>query len=458
MLRTYKDQELVIEKVFRDPIHNYIHVEHQVILDLINSKEFQRLRRVKQLGTTSFTFHAAEHSRFSHSLGVYEIARRICDIFLRNFSIEKDPENGWDDRERLVTLCAALLHDIGHGAYSHTFERIFHTNHEDITVRLITSPETEIYQILNQVGEGFPEKVASVITKTYPNPQVIQMISSQIDADRMDYLLRDAYFTGTEYGTFDLTRILRVIRPNKNGLTYQMNGMHAVEDYIVSRYQMYMQVYFHPVSRGMEVILDHLLKRGKELYQLHPQAFLQTSPLLIPFFREDYSLNDYLKLDDGVLNTYFITWAEEDDPILSDLAKRFLNRKPLKSVSFTKETDPTCIEQMKQLIEKVGYDATYYTAINSSYDLPYDFYRPEQASHRTQIELAERDGALTELSQASDLVAALAGESHGDQRFYFPKEMFLQPNQPSLSLFSGTIEAFNRYIHNGAILPITKKN
>ncbi len=284
MTTPYKYRLLPMEKVFRDPVHNYIHVQHQVILDLINSKEVQRLRRIKQLGTSSFTFHGAEHSRFTHSLGVYEISRRICDIFSRNFSIEKIGPSGWDDRERLVTLCAALLHDIGHGPYSHTFEHIFQTNHEAITVEIITSPETEVYQILNRVEEGFPEKVASVIQKTYPNPQVVQMISSQIDADRMDYLLRDAYFTGTEYGTFDLTRILRVIRPYQGGIAFSMNGMHAVEDYIVSRYQMYVQVYFHPVSREMEVVLEHLLHRAHELYH-QDDDFCTSFTVTVAIFR-----------------------------------------------------------------------------------------------------------------------------------------------------------------------------
>ncbi|MFC0233419.1 HD domain-containing protein [Vagococcus entomophilus] len=453
----YKYQHLPIEKVFRDPVHNYIHVQHQVILDLINSKEFQRLRRIKQLGTTSFTFHGGEHSRFSHSLGVYEIARRICDIFVRNFSKSWDKENGWDDQERLVTLCAALLHDLGHGAYSHTFEHIFHTNHEEITVNIITSPETEIYQILNQVEAGFPDKVASVITKTYPNQQVVQMISSQIDADRMDYLLRDAYYTGTEYGTFDLTRILRVIRPYAKGLTYQINGMHAVEDYIVSRYQMYMQVYFHPVSRGMEMILSHLLKRGKKCYQKDPKTFEHHSPLLIPFFNDTYTLEDYLKLDDGTLNTYFMSWTELADPILSDLAKRFLNRKPLKSVTLSKEKDQASIENMKSLIEKVGYDPSYYTGFNSSYDLPYDFYRPNQNSHRTQIELVEKDGKLTELSKISALVAALAGQTHGDERFYFPKEMLSPITKGNTSLFDPAYAEFQQYIHNNAVTSPNKK-
>lgn len=122
-----------------------------------------------------------------------------------------------------------------------------------------------------------------MITKTYENPQVVQMISSQIDADRMDYLLRDAYYTGTEYGTFDLTRILRVIRPYEGGIAFSMNGMHAVEDYIVSRYQMYVQVYFHSVSRAMEVLLEHLLDRAHELYQEDAEIFSFHSQFLIPF-------------------------------------------------------------------------------------------------------------------------------------------------------------------------------
>ena len=181
------------EKVFRDPVHNYIHVNNQIIYDLINTKEFQRLRRIKQLGTSSYTFHGGEHSRFSHCLGVYEIARRITEIFE-----EKYPEE-WNPAESLLTMTAALLHDLGHGAYSHTFEHLFDTDHEAITQEIIQSPETEIHQVLLQVAPDFPEKVASVIDHTYPNKQVVQLISSQIDADRMDYLLRDSYFTGASY-------------------------------------------------------------------------------------------------------------------------------------------------------------------------------------------------------------------------------------------------------------------
>jgi len=445
----YKDKWLESEKVFRDPVHNYIHIQHQLILDLINSREMQRLRRIKQLGTSSFTFHGAEHSRFSHSLGVYENARKICDIFVRRYPVEKFGKDGWDDNERLVALSAALLHDIGHGAYSHAFEKIFQTNHELITQQIITSKETQVNQILRKMGEDFPEKVANVINKTYPNPQVVQLISSQIDADRMDYLLRDAYYTGTQYGFFDLTRIYRVIRPYEKGIAIQASGMHAVEDYIVSRHQMYMQVYFHPVSRAMEVILDHLLKRAKELYQTRSDYFNYSAVHLLPFFTGEWTLSDYLKLDDGVLNTYFGLWLEDYDEILSDLANRFLNRIPFKS-AIASENSLSSVAKMQDLVEKVGFNKDYYTALNDSWDLSYDFYRPEKEKNRTQIEIMLEDGSLKELSTLSPLVRSLTGENFGDLRFYFPKEM-LNPENKQEGLFIKDYQAFAKYIYNKEI-------
>lgn len=452
MNRMYeKDQLLPIEQVFRDPVHDYIHVQHQVILDLINTREFQRLRRIKQLGTTSFTFHGGEHSRFGHSLGVYEIARRICDKFVRNFPTRVPGDGGWDDNERLLVLCSALLHDIGHGPYSHTFESIFHTDHEELTVAIILSPETEVNQVLSRISLDFPQKVASVIEKTYPNPQVVQLISSQIDADRMDYLLRDAYYTGVNYGTFDLTRILRVIRPYKEGIAFQIQGMHAVEDYIVSRYQMYMQVYFHRVSRGMEVILDHLLKRAKNVYEDPDFQFKHNFALLVPFFKENFTLQDYLALDDGVLNTSFTLWRDELDSVLSDLATRFLDRKPFKSVTFSKDEDSTILKKLEKFIQEAGYDTAYYTAINNSYDLPYDLYRPESGKHISQIELMYPDGTFIELSKASELVASFTGKEYGDERFYVPKE-FLKPDKSTeVTLFDELYTDFSHYIKNGAI-------
>ena len=396
----------------------------------------------KQLGPASYVFQGATHTRFEHNLGVYELTRRICDIFEEKYT-SKEPGDGlWDPNERLLAECAALLHDIGHGAYSHTFEGLFGTDHEKMTQLIITSPETEVNQILLQVAPDFPNRVASVIDHTYPNKQVVQLISSQIDVDRMDYLLRDAYFTGASYGKFDLTRILRVIRPIENGIAFQQNGMHAVEDYVVSRYQMYMQVYFHPATRAMEVLLQNLLKRARTIYPDQKEYFQLTSPRLIPFFEEEVTIQDYLNLDDGVMNTYFQVWMDSPDTILSDLAQRYINRKVFKSILFTEDKRKD-LAILEKLIKEVGFNPTYYTAIHQNFDLPYDIYRPELEKPRTQIEMIRKDGSLAELSQLSPLVAALAGTRYGDNRFYFPKEM-LEVN----GLFSKQVEEFTSYITN----------
>ncbi len=424
------------EKVFRDPIHNYIHVNHQVIYDLINTREFQRLRRIKQVPTTAFTFHGAEHSRFSHCLGVYEIARRVTEIFDNKYS------DIWNSDETLLTLAAALLHDIGHGAYSHTFEHLFATDHEAYTQEIITHPETEINYILSRVSPDFPEKVASVINHTYPNKQVVQLISSQIDCDRMDYLLRDSYYSAASYGQFDLTRILRIIRPIDNGIAFLRNGMHSVEDYIVSRFQMYMQVYFHPASRAMEVLLQNLLKRAKFIFDDNIDFFEKTSPNLIPFFKESFTLSDYLTLDDGVMNTYFQCWMTSDDDILADLASRFINRKVFKSVTFNESSEKE-LYLLKDCVAAVGFDPEYYTGINANFDLPYDIYRPKESNPRTQIEIIQKDGSLAELSTLSTIVKALAGSNYGDIRFYFPKEML-----QATDLFSDDKLEFLSYITN----------
>lgn len=429
-----------LEKVFRDPVHNYIAVSNQIIYDLIGTSEFQRLRRIKQLGTSSYTFHGAEHSRFTHCLGVYHIAKQITDMFTKNY-----PEV-WNPEENLVTQCAALLHDVGHGAFSHTFEGIFGTDHEAITVAIITNPETQVNAVLRKVSPDFPEKVASVITHDYDNQQVVQLISSQIDADRMDYLLRDSYYTGATYGEFDLTRIMRVITPVENGIAFKIQGMHAVEDYIVSRYQMYMQVYFHPASRAMEVLLHQLLKRAKVLYPTQKDYFNVTSPRLIPFFEKNFNLSDYLHLDDGVLTTYFQNWQTHPDPILSDLSNSFVNRKLAKSVKYDHK-DEADLSILRDIIEKIGFDPEYYTAIHSNFDLPYDLYRPEIKAPRTQIEIMQKDGTLTELSELSSLVKSLTGTTHGNSRFYFPREI-LNPQ----TLFKAEQEAFVSYINNDQFL------
>ena len=410
----YSDEKLSEEKVFKDPVHRYIHVGDRVIWDLIGTKEFQRLRRVKQLGTTYLTFHGAEHSRLSHSLGVYEIVRRIIDdVFAGR------PE--WNPDERLLSLCAALLHDLGHGPFSHSFEKVFDLDHEQFTRQIILG-HTEVNTVLRKVAPEFPKKVAEVIAKTYEGKLVVSLISSQIDADRMDYLLRDAYFTGVSYGQFDMERILRVMRPREEQAVIKQSGMHAVEDYIMSRYQMYWQVYFHPVTRSAEVILTKILHRAKKLYETG-YRFKQDPVHFHSMFRGGVTLSDYLRMDEAVMLYYFGCWEHEEDPILSDLCRRFMNRRLFKYAEFHPSKDQmTKLIELTSLFKKAGIDPEYYLVVDSSSDLPYDFYRPGEEEERQPIHLLKNSGEIRELSRESEIVEAISGKRRTDHKLYFPAD------------------------------------
>ncbi|SHG68114.1 HD domain-containing protein [Ornithinibacillus halophilus] len=409
----YKDELLSEEKVFKDPVHRYVHVRDRVIWDLIATPEFQRLRRIKQLGTTNITFHGAEHSRFNHSLGVYEIVRRI----IYNF---KDRPH-WNNNERLLCLCAALLHDLGHGPFSHSFEKVFKLDHEYFTQAIILG-DTYVNKVLERVQPGFAQDVADVIAKTYSDKLVVSLISSQIDADRMDYLQRDAYFTGVSYGHFDMERILRVMRPIEDQVVIKSSGMHAVEDYIMSRYQMYWQVYFHPVTRSAEVILSKILHRAKELYEKDYSFKLKPTHFL-SFFARNVSLDEYLKLDESIVHYYFQLWQDEEDEILRDLCERFMNRRLFKYVEFNPNRQMNEWMKLHQLFKEVGINPDYYLVVDSSSDLPYDFYRPGEEEERLPIHLLMPDGSLKELSRHSDIVESISGKKRTDHKLYFPKDM-----------------------------------
>ena len=406
----YKDRELDEVKVFKDPVHRYVRVKDQVIWDLIATPEFQRLRRIKQLGTTNLTFHGAEHSRFNHSLGVYEVVRRIIN--------KLEDKEGWNNAERLICLCAALLHDLGHGPFSHSFEKVFSLDHEKFTKKIILE-DTNVNAILSRIADDFPERVAQVIDKTYSDKLVVSVISSQIDADRMDYLLRDAYYTGVSYGQFDMERILRVMRPTESQLVIKSTGMHAVEDYIMCRYQMYWQVYFHPVTRSAEVILTKIFHRARYLFQQGYEFQIEPT-LLISLFKEHVDLKDYLQLDESVIYYYFQRWQQEQDDILSDLCTRFIERKLFKYVEFYPEKHKNAYEELKVLFKQAGIDPDYYLVIDSSSDLPYDVYRAGEG--RIPIYLQMPSGEEKELSTHSVIVDSITGKTREDHKLYFPVE------------------------------------
>ncbi|WP_312040090.1 HD domain-containing protein [Macrococcoides bohemicum] len=426
----YQFQKMQEEKVFKDPVHRYVHVRDQLIWDLIKTKEFQRLRRIKQLGTLYLSFHTAEHSRFNHSLGVYEIVRRMIDEIFAG-------REHWHNEVRPLALCAALLHDLGHGPFSHCFEKIFNTDHELYTQQIILG-DTEVNHVLSRVSPEFPKEVAAVINKTHHNKLVISMISSQIDADRMDYLQRDAFYTGVSYGSFDMERILRLMRPTKDEVVIKESGMHAVEDYLMSRYQMYWQVYFHPVSRGGEVLLNRVLKRAKVLYEAG-YAFKEPPKYLVPFFKSNQvSVDAYLRLDEMVLNYYLQQWIDEEDAILSDLSRRFVNRDLFKHLPF--DGNRFTIDELTELFTKAGIDPDYYFVVDSFSDLPYDYNRPGINS-RKPIHLITSTGKIKEISTQSVIINSITGIQRKDYKIYYPKETIL--NIEDLEIRGAIIKVLN---------------
>lgn len=426
----YQFQKMQEEKVFKDPVHRYVHVRDQLIWDLIKTKEFQRLRRIKQLGTLYLSFHTAEHSRFNHSLGVYEIVRRMIDEIFAG-------REHWHNEDRPLALCAALLHDLGHGPFSHCFEKIFNTDHELYTQQIILG-DTEVNHVLSRVSPEFPKEVAAVINKTHHNKLVISMISSQIDADRMDYLQRDAFYTGVSYGSFDMERILRLMRPTKDEVVIKESGMHAVEDYLMSRYQMYWQVYFHPVSRGGEVLLNRVLKRAKVLYEAG-YAFKEPPKYLVPFFKSNQvSVDAYLRLDEMVLNYYLQQWIDEEDAILSDLSRRFVNRDLFKHLPF--DGNRFTIDELTELFTKAGIDPDYYFVVDSFSDLPYDYNRPGINS-RKPIHLITSTGKIKEISTQSVIINSITGIQRKDYKIYYPKETIL--NIEDLEIRGAIINVLN---------------
>jgi len=406
-------EQLKEEKVFKDPVHKYIYVQDRVIWNLINAREFQRLRRIRQLGTSYLTFHGAEHSRFSHSLGVYEVTRKIISQFERNHYPD------WPKEERLLCLCAALLHDLGHGPFSHSIERAFRMDHEEWSCRLIQG-ETEVNRALRQVAPDFPQRVAAVIGKTYPRQIVVSLISSQLDADRMDYLLRDAYYTGVNYGTFDLERILRVMRPYRGRIVIKESGMHAVEDYLMSRYQMYWQVYFHPVTRSAEILLRKIFKRAGFLYE-NEYSYRYLPLPLKHLFQSRLTEDDYFKLDESFMQALFVEWTQERDRVLSDLCGRFLNRRLFKYKPM-QALQPGELAAIRDRLAGKGLDPDYYVELDFPSDLPYDVYMPGESDGRLPILLLDGQEELVEISGKSEIVRSIHGIHRGDRLIYCPEE------------------------------------
>lgn len=302
--------------VFSDPLYGYIQIENPIILELINTAYFQRLRRIKQLSGVAMVFHCGEHSRFSHSLGVYELARR--------YTMLKPIEASLDRRSQTLLLVSSLLHDIGHGPYSHDFEVVFGSNHEKIGAKIIVEDE-EIRAILDKIDFDFANDVQNIILKNGKYPLIEEIISSQIDIDRLDYLRRDSYFTGTSYGLVDLDKIMRSIAVKDNQIVYKETGLNAIEDFLISRHHMYSQIYYHVSGRSYEFILGKIYQRIFDLIKMNYQ-FTEDIDLLKKVMDNPMDIKAYLTIDDFYINGLINSFTRGEDEILKTLSIDFLNR------------------------------------------------------------------------------------------------------------------------------------
>lgn len=396
-------------KVLKDPVHSYIHIHYEVIWNCLDSKEFQRLRRIRQLGGDFQVYPTAEHSRFSHSLGVYEIVRRMVTE-VKTLCAELT------EYEKVCVMLAGLLHDVGHGPFSHAFEHVTNHSHEEYTAKIILG-ETELNSILRAVSKKMPEDIVSIIQHTHENDILNQIVSGQLDADRMDYLLRDSYFTATSYGQFDLERILRTMRVRKTSegrkvIVVKHTGIHSVEDYIMARYQMYWQVYYHPVARSYEAVFIQLFNRLKDIFKDNKDYF-EDMKVLIPFLEKaEVSEEEYFRLDENSLLYCCALIQDKDDVIAADLAKRLQNRKLFEYVDYNEEN----LAQIQNMLRENGYDEQYYLRIENIEASVYSPYKGRK------ILIEKLDGQIVALEKASTIVESITkGQTKKEGTIFFPR-------------------------------------
>ncbi len=413
------------ERIYHDPLHGAIVLNGRdpseaLLIHLIDTPAFQRLRRIRQLGPASLTFHGAETSRFTHSLGVVEVARRVFDRVSKDYP-QLQPY-------RAVVLCAALLHDIGHGPFSHTCEEIFGSDHESWTKRIITESEP-IRECLDRFDPDLLPQIQQVHRKQHPVPLVWQLVTSQLDCDRIDYLMRDSYFSGASYGILDLDRILLALRfdPVTQQMVVAQKGMAAIEHYLLVRYFMYAQVYNHSKNLAATWILSGAFRRAKQLLS---QDELWADPNMTAWLSQDcnqITLEQYLAADDGVFFYHLQQWQHLPDPLLADLCRRFVDRDLLKAwdiSQFDESTQKALLEEARSKLEHLGFVPDYYAGICKTVSRGYTLYQKG-------INLLT-DSGLQEISERSPLVRTL---THPWQRSWllYPRQLNVSELMQSIS-------------------------
>ena len=428
------------DRVIRDEVHRDVLVPaaHASILD---TREFQRLRYVKQLATCEFVFPSATHNRFAHSLGAYHLAGRLLDAL-----DEAHPGRIDADDVELVQL-AALLHDIGHPPFSHLLEtpEVFATfrHHESWGREMLTSDATEVGVAVRKVlgAARFDRLLALLDGEEHhdgvPIPKVLkEIVSSQLDVDRMDYLVRDQANTGAQIGGFDIDRVMRALRiAPEGGLHVKSWGLPAIEAYLVTRYHMYLQVYFHKVNMLTQTYLVRMLSRARTLAQ---QGELALSPALTSMLLDtELDASTYASLHDAHVLVELPAWAEHGDAALAADANRLLSRrdyhKSLRIRDLTRDNVETVKEELSSLIQNSGADPSQdliVAAVRKQGYLPY----MQGILLEDGRDVAEHSPIVRALSEAADRVLVFVPEGVRDAAEALVRER-IKPQQASLDRF-----------------------
>ena len=384
-------------KIINDPVHGFFKIPTDLIYDLLEHPVLQRLRRIKQLGLTDYVYPGACHSRFQHTIGALFLMVEVVE-HLRNKNIEITGE------EEEAVYIAILLHDIGHGPFSHALEEslIRGINHEDISLLLMQKLNEEFNGALNCAIEIFQNK--------YKKQFLHQLVSSQLDMDRLDYLKRDSFYTGVTEGVIGTERIIKMLNVFDDQLVVEAKGIYSIEKFLVARRIMYWQVYFHKTVIASENLLVNILRRAKYLSRNGKQIFA-TAPLKF-FLEADIDkniflnqpfevLNHFLSLDDSDIYVSAKEWLKSDDVLLSLLSNSLLNRElptiMLKGEEFSDKEIHSLIKKTSEFYKISAEDAQYLVSTgeikNNAYTSKFD-----------TIKIQKKDGTICDIAEASDVL------------------------------------------------------
>jgi hypothetical protein len=381
-------------KIFNDPVYGFISVPNPLIYDLIEHPYFQRLRRIKQLGLTHLVYPGAMHTRFQHSMGA---------LFLMEHALRTLKEKGIliSDEEMTATYIAILLHDLGHGPFSHTLEGILieELTHEEITNYLLEK--------LNVEFEGKLSLAINIYRNTYSRKIFKQLVSSQLDMDRLDYLRRDSFFTGVSEGVIGTDRLIKMLNVVDDQIVVEEKGIYSVEKFLVSRRIMYWQVYLHKTVIVAENLLINIIKRAKYLLQEGHDVF--ASPALHFLLKEkankklflknaEYA-NRFVELDDFDILSAIKVWAKHPDKTLSMLSKMLIDRKLPKISIQKKKYNLSELEEIKTKISLAfnisKAESEYFVVTGNVSNMAYN-------QEYNEIFIASKSGKLTDIASASD--------------------------------------------------------